>query len=249
MGKKKLIGSKIDVDYWVKHILNFDIDFGSLFLKAKKDYKNEAKGNYIQYYEMKTLKEERDILFENISKIFQKRGYLSREEFISIGLWKTTRQKRNFESEINSNESVQKITKEVINSECNKMKILVKGIIDDSGNKIKLKGVDVAVASAILTVIYPHKYCVVDYRAKQALVWMKKCGESKPFNNCTLKSYDDYLFITEFIRNTNHIDLYYKYLEIINGIARKQATKTTPRQIEIALWKFDKDKNDKYWSI
>ena len=234
----------------MKKGFTFSLDFDSYFLKAKEDYNEETRkkiNKYPKYYEEKTLKDEKDILFENISKIFQKRGYLSREEFISIGIWKTLRQKSNFEAIENSDEIVRRITKEVIKSEGNKMKILVKGIKDDSGKKAKLKGVDVAVASAILTIIYPNKYCVVDYRAKQALAWIKKCGESKPFDNYILKSYDDYLFISEFIRNTTHIDLYHKYLEIINGIATKQDPKLSPRQIEIALWKFDKDKDDKYW--
>jgi hypothetical protein len=249
MGKKKQIASRINVNDWIKNILNFDIDFDYFFIKAKEDYKEETKGNYPKYYEGETLKEEKDILFGNISKIFQKRGYLRREEFISIGLWKTPRQKSNFEDKDNSDETVRRITQEVIKSEENKMKILVKGIKDDSGKEIKLKGVDVAVASAILAIIYPKQYCVVDYRAKQALAWLKKCGESEPYDNCILKSYNDYLFISEFVRNTTHIDIYDKYLEIINGVAMKQDPKLNPRQIELALWKFDKDKDREFWLI
>ena len=101
MSKKKQIASRINVNEWVKNILNFDIDFDYFFIKAKEDYHKETRGNYPKYYEGKTLKKENDILFENISKIFQKRGYLRREEFISIGLWKTPRQKRNFEDKDN----------------------------------------------------------------------------------------------------------------------------------------------------
>lgn len=247
MGKKKEISSKINVNEWVRHILNCDFNYYSHFLKAKEDYPRETRGNYPQYYEEGTLKNEVDILFKNISKIFQKRGYLNLKEFISIGMWKTPRQKRNFESIENSDEIVRRITKEVIKSDGNKMEILVKGIKDDSGKKIKLRGVDVAVASSILTIIYPKQYCVVDYRAKRALAWFKKCGESEPYDKYTLNSYDDYLFISEFIRNTRHIDIYNKYREIINCVSTKQDPKLDLRQLEIALWKFDKDKDQNYW--
>ena len=100
-------------------------------------------------------------------------------------------------------------------------------------------------ASAILTVIYPQEFCVIDYRSKQALAWLKICGESKPYNEFKLNSYYQFLLNLTFIRSSNDIELFYEYLNIIKGIGEK--FDLSPRQVEIALWKFDKTMDLNYF--
>lgn len=149
-------------------------------------------------------------------------------------MWKTTRKKQNYEE--NSEEKIQKITKNaMIGKKAEKIPILVNG----------LRGVGVAVASAILTVICPQEFCVIDYRSKQALAWLKVCGETEPYDKFKLNSYNQFLLILNFIKSSNDIGLFYKYLKIIKGIGKK--FDLTPRQVEIALWKFDKTMDLNYF--
>jgi len=228
MVKKKKVSEKIDAKEWINHFLNVEFDIKKWLNDALNDYRRDAQNYYpILIEEDEREYEEKSPLFDIISKKFQKRGYLKGKEFFNICMWKTTRKKKNYEE--NSEEQIQKITKKAMNGKKNeKISILVND----------LRGVGVAVASAILTVIYPQEFCVIDYRSKQALAWLKICGESKPYDEFKLNSYDKFLLILTFIRSSNDIELFYKYLDIIKGIGEK--FNLTPRQIEIALWKFDK---------
>jgi hypothetical protein len=94
-----------------------------------------------------------------MSAKLQKRGYLLKEEFVGICIWKTERQKKRYLE--NSDKYVKKITKEAFGApEKDRVKILD-----------RLEGVGVPVASAILTVVFPETYCIIDYRAWRALLW------------------------------------------------------------------------------
>jgi len=87
-----------------------------------------------------------------------KRGYLTKEEFLKIGMWKSPRPKQQYLR--NSEENIKKITQEVISTKFEKRKIDL---------LTKLKGVSVPTASAILTLIDPKNYGVVDIRVWQLL--------------------------------------------------------------------------------
>lgn len=78
-----------------------------------------------------------------------------------------------------------------------------------------LKGVEIPVASAILTICFPNEFAVIDFR-----VWRQIFRQKK--NSFTAK---DYL----------------KYINIIRSLAKKY--KLTTQQIDLAIWQLDIDKN------
>ena len=243
--KLKEILSNIEINEWIECFLrgtsNIKEWFEDWFNKAKEDYKTKKTGFPIFLNENGEQIIEKSITFELISKKYLNRDPkgLKKEEFISICKWKTPRPEKKYEA--NSEELIREITQEVINltNKKEQMHILINGIKVNKKKK-KLKGVGVAVASAILTIIFPEKFCVIDYRAKRALCLLKIKGESKPYNTISFVSYRDYLSSYQLVKNTSAIDLYFKYLEIIRGICKIIGPDITPRMLEVALWKYDK---------
>jgi hypothetical protein len=78
---------------------------------------------------------------------------------------------------------------------------------------IKLHGVQIPVASAIMTLCYPDKYCVIDFRG-----WRQIFGDVKKYPNYTTKEY-------------------IKYLSKIKQMAIKLGV--TPLEIDMAIWQYD----------
>ncbi len=96
-----------------------------------------------------------------------------------------------------------------------------------------LKGVGIPVASAILTVIFPEEYCVIDYRVWRTLLWM----HSDMHN---LENYSCFSELTDCLRKYTTIDSYSLFLEVIRKFAEEN--NTTRRKIEMALWAYDKER-------
>jgi thermostable 8-oxoguanine DNA glycosylase len=78
---------------------------------------------------------------------------------------------------------------------------------------IKLNGVQIPVASAILTLCYPDKYSVIDFRG-----WRQIYGAVKKYSNYTTKEYINYLSII-------------KQMAINIGV--------TTQQVDMAIWQYD----------
>jgi len=96
-------------------------------------------------------------LFNKIKKAKEK-GYLTKDEFIEICDWKSQRPRKHYLN--NSEEIIKEISEKVLatNSEDEKIKLL-----------ISLNGVAIPVASAILTLLDPQNYGVIDIRVWQLL--------------------------------------------------------------------------------
>lgn len=110
-------------------------------------------------------------------KIVKKRGYFTKDEFLKMCKWKSFRPKRYYES--NSPELIKDISKKVISTKYEKRKIDL---------LTKLKGVSIPTASAILTLIDPKNYGVIDIRVWQLLylygsVNKKPRGQGFNFND------------------------------------------------------------------
>ena len=134
----------------------------------------------------------------------RKKGYLTKEEFILICNWKSPRSLQLVKQ--NTSNKIKSITKSVITSK-------------DEGfvikQLIKLKGVSIAMASALLMFLNPKKYPVIDIRVWQVLyelnlVTSNTSGKSLSINN----------WIT--------------YLDIIKEKAKEY--NTTARKIEKAIF-------------
>lgn len=100
-------------------------------------------------------------LFEEVTENFQRERSLTTEEFLSIVIWKRRA-------------SVSKIIKGVINSGRSVEEII--RTVDQKGSReeqlrelCSIKGIGIAIASAILTVCYPKIFTVLDYRALNSL--------------------------------------------------------------------------------
>ena len=209
------MGVKIDLRYWSK--------------KYEDDYPRETVGNYPIFVDEKGVKhEEKSPYFETMSRVLQQRGYLLKLEFVSIGKWKTRRQTPRYEK--NEAEGVKNATMKAMKASQNKKLQILR----------KLNGVEVPVASAILTVIYPEKYCVIDYRTWRALHWLRILATKGQF---TLDSYREYADFLDTCKRYGKIASYHGFLNTLRAIGAERDM--TPRQVEMALWKFDQKKGEK----
>ena len=136
--------------------------------------------------------------------------YLKKEEFDKILNWKL-RQQRGRQKQLreqNTDEIIRQITRtafEINHSDWHyetelKFKILT-----------ALRGVAISVASAILTLCYPEKYAVIDFR-----VWRQ---------------------LFENTRTYYSLNNYLKYLDIIRNTAENYDL--SPQQVDQAIWQYD----------
>ncbi|HOK56681.1 MAG TPA: hypothetical protein PLF90_05065 [bacterium] len=197
------------------------IDFNEWAAEYERNYRR--KNISIQYYidGNGEIAHEYSPYFESISQVLQQRGFLSKKEFISICEWKTKRQKNRYQE--NSEEDIMEITNVVITGDLN---------IEGQIYKLtQLEGVGVPVASAILTVVFPNNYCVLDYRVWRALLWVM--SETDGFGD-----YTEFSEIMGNFLNYASFGSYMYYLEKIRTLAEEH--NMTPRKIEMALWMYDK---------
>ena len=207
---------KIDLRYWTN--------------KYEENYARDVEDKYPIFIDENGVEhEERSPNFETMSKVLQKRGYLMKKEFVSIGRWKAERQKGRHVK--NSDKRVESLTKKAFEApDRDKVKIL-----DD------LEGVGIPVASAILTVVYPKEYCIIDYRTWRALLWLRTLTKKKNFAFASYKEYSDFLDSYDAYARTS--TRYYNFRDTLKAIGEKRHM--TPRQVEMALWKFDQMKGEK----
>ena len=129
-------------------------------------------------------------------------------------MWKSVRQKHNY---LVNKKIVEKVTKEAFKEtdERKKMEELC-----------KLKGVGIPMASAILTIVFPNKYAVIDIR----------CIEMLNKLNLTIKKH-----IT--------LNVWLEYLIIIRNLAKDNGL--TPREIDKILFAMHKEslESDNYKNL
>jgi len=201
-------------------------------LKTNIDFRRWAEvyehkyGECIEYRDSRRrVLEEVSPRFESLSKEVIHRGYLFREEFINICKWKTSRPLPHYRK--NSESQVRHLTTELVklHPDIEAQLVLLMGTK-------RPKGVGMAVASALLTVLFPSDYCVIDYRARRCLYWLQN-GPS-----CT-NTYRGFAATHDFLSQDLSPSIYLRYLGDVTGLAKTR--RMTPRQIEMALWQYDKD--------
>lgn len=202
-----------------------DIDFKG-WAKKYEEWYSERDKEYVEYDDGNgKTKKDRSPYFPEISRILQNRGYLLRKEFLSICEWKTKRQRENFKH--NKEDRVKGVTRSVMAAHPN-LKSQISLLIPPNG----LTGVGIPVASAILTVIYPEEYCVIDYRTWRALYWIQQ----EPL---AFKSYSDFSTTLDYLGRYPSRKSYLYYLNQIKELATESGM--VPRAIEMALWVFDRE--------
>ena len=115
--------------------------------------------NYLRYYFLE------DYLFKEVRNNFQKRGYLTPEEFFCIIIWKANRAKSKIKNKIlkkegNLNKSVKKLTNQIFKATNNQERLRI--LLEDW--KFNLP-----IATAILTILYPKHFTVYDIRVRNQL--------------------------------------------------------------------------------
>lgn len=113
----------------------------------------------------------------NSLKGVRKKGHLTKEEFVKICMWKSPRPKKQYLK--NSEEDIMAISKKGFATNLEKEKITL---------LTRLKGVSIPTASAILTIVDPKNYGVIDIRVWQLLylygsVKVKPTGTNFDFQN------------------------------------------------------------------
>jgi len=97
-----------------------------------------------------------------MKRLLKKQRYLRQKELVKIGMWKSRRPKRHYESKENDYLVVEEITKFSFNTKSEKARIK---------SLLELKGVSWPVASAILHFAFPTKYPIMDFRVIWSLGW------------------------------------------------------------------------------
>ena len=204
--------------------LLFDCLFMSFdFSKWISKYDAVAPDEKIEYRDSSgNLKEEKDPKLGSISQALQQRGYLLREELRQIGRWKAGG-RIDHHLKKNNQSFVERRSKVAFQSSAD----------EDKVNALtELKGVRIPVASTILTMAEPTRYAVLDYRAFRAL------GAAIP-QLLNPQNYDQYIeFMDSFQDYGTEPSAYSFYLNHVRNIAQKEGI--TPREVDMALWAFDK---------
>ena len=163
---------------------------------------------FLKYYFLENY------LFNDVSQNFQKRGYLTPEEFFAIIIWKSNRAKTNVSRGIEkSRKTILAITSEVFRAKSLEEKINILTSIPSIG---------IPMASASLTVCYPDEFTVADYRACASLKnfgeeiagnptakistyfeYLGKCKRLARKYNFSLRDFDRILWAKDFYEGTN----------------------------------------------
>jgi len=148
----------------------------------------------------------------------RKEFYLSLEELEEILKWKLRLQygRQSKYRELNTEDNVIKVTRTAFS---------ISHPNEEYETKLKLRiltslsGVEIPVASAILTLCFPEKYSVIDFRN-----WNQVYKSKKGKTNYT-------------------INQYVEYLNFIRKIAKQY--NLTPQEIDLAIWQKDIEENKK----
>lgn len=122
--------------------------------------------HYLKYYWL-----EKDF-FPEIYKFFHDKGYLTPEHFFSIIIWKSTRPRKQIKLGLladgkSLDDAVYNLTKKIYEARSKEERLEI--LIGDGNKKRRQHGFQLAMASAILTVLYPKDFTVYDFRVRGQL--------------------------------------------------------------------------------
>ena len=158
--------------------------------------------NYIALYLIE------DHLYNVIGVNAKKRGFLHFSEFFEICLWKSARPKKRY---LENKETIEQKSKKAFseNDEIKKIKMLC-----------TLDGVSIPTASALLSVVYPEKYPIIDIRCLEQLRTLGHEISKYPSEK-----------------------VWIKYLEIMRSLGNE--VEKTPREMDMALFAMHKEAQNK----
>jgi len=158
--------------------------------------------NYLDLYNIE------EYLFKVMGPRIRERGFIEFNDFYQICMWKSARQKQNY---LKNKNIVKNISRKAFAEKEEPLKIK---------QLLKLKGVGIPTASAILTIVFPDRYAVIDVRCIQML---NKLGVR--------------------IKETITMSRWLEYLNIMRDLAREN--NFTPRQIDQILFSMHREMLEK----
>jgi hypothetical protein len=143
--------------------------------------------NYLNYYHLENY------LFTEVNRRFHGQGFIDAFDFMSIVIWKANRAKSKIARRLIGDSKdpnaldteVRKLTTSI--SAADGPKERLKLLIDGKDAKFRL-----AMATAILTVLYPEDFTVYDVRVCDTFLKFKNLKDATNFEN-TWKGYTDYM--------------------------------------------------------
>ncbi len=170
---------------------------------------------YLKYYWLETE------YLEEVRLNFLQRGYLTAKELCTIVAWKNPKFGiRKLSRELLTDVGAEKLTRSISGASTREERLHVLLYTEDT--KTKRKGIKLATASAILTILYPEEYTVYDIRVRKQLRSFGIWSENP----------DD---ITD---KGNVVELYFsRYLDVLLNLAKENDM--TLRDLDRALWAKD----------
>ena len=170
--------------------------------------------------------EDADPLFGSISEAIQSREFeLSVAELQRISQWKLQSSRNDSNITQNTDEAVTRQFRSAITASTDREAVDL---------LTELSGVGVPMASTMLTVAEPSQYAIIDYRAFRALAGVKP-------EIVDSRQYAEYAEFLEFFRTyLKNPEAYEFYMNHVREIAAAETL--SPRQVDMALWAFDKER-------
>ena len=154
-------------------------------------FKLRFKESRIRYWADRYDNPGEERITEEIGPVAQKRGYLTRREFVEMCHWKTPRTQKLVKA--NSRALVEAVTQAALESQNEAVKIMVLQA---------LKGVAWPTASVILHFCDEQPYPILDVRALESLGMLTKEGKPPPY---TLEFWLDYVaYVRGLAQRTGH---------------------------------------------
>lgn len=146
---------------------------------------------YLKYYFLEKY------LFGEVKNNFQKKGYLMPKEFLAIVIWKRNASKTKIIRGIKATrKTIRQITQKINRLENREDKLR---------ELLKIKNIGIAIASAILAVLYSKEFTIIDYRVMNSLKDLKIKIGGNPDQN--IKDYLEYIDICKKEAKKNKLSL------------------------------------------
>jgi|GEM_PF-6016145 len=192
------------------------------------DFKQRAEYSSVDFRdENGNWQTDTDPCFGSVSRRFQNRGHIEKEELREIGRWKVQGGRIDRHLKENSPQKVEAQSEEAFSASDDRARIAALS---------ELKGVRVPVASSILAMWKPEQHAVIDFRALRAL------PASKP-QLLDQSNYADFAEFLELFRTYgSDPDAYEFYVGHVRDLAERNDL--LAREVDMALWEYDRTRTE-----
>ena len=167
--------------------------------------------NYLEYYWLEKYIEKK------VKSAFVENNFLTAEQFFSIIFWKSKRPAKRIRAGL-LNVAIKELTEAIDKEKDHDAKLDI---------LLKRDGFDIAMASAVLTILYPKIFTVYDYRVRDQL--NKRIEKLNKGSKTKLEKVRDLSTVSN---RQEKKKLYWEYVELV----RSAGTELSLRDCDRALW-------------